>query len=137
MDIREAINDMGMGELERLERAVLAERVRRQGGGSSPVEALNSKQRARADMQDTAGSTPGRPPRVGEITLDNVDDCFTYHPPNGCTLDAMSQVREASIATAKTILRTVPDCPDRTTALRKLREARMWANSALALGGRF
>ncbi len=32
-----------------------------------------------------------------------------------------------------TILKNCPPCADRTTALNRVREARMWANSAIAL----
>lgn len=33
------------------------------------------------------------------------------------------------------ILRNCPPCADRTTALNRVREARMWANSSIALEG--
>jgi hypothetical protein len=36
---------------------------------------------------------------------------------------------------AGVIIREAPDCADRTTALRCLREARMWANAAINLKG--
>jgi hypothetical protein len=38
-------------------------------------------------------------------------------------------------AAAEKVIQIVPDCADRTTALRCLREARMWANAAINLKG--
>lgn len=105
-------------------------------------DAFRDVLRARAQMTQPVGLVesdrryPGQAARAG-LTLDSIDDCFTFQSPSPFSLEAMTQVRESSIALAKTILRQVPDCADRSTALRKLREARMWANSALALGGRF
>lgn len=92
----------------------------------------DTEQRSQVAMAASGSSAP-----VGRLALDNVDDCFTYHSPGYDTQERMTQVRESSIALAKVILRVVPDCPDRSTALRELRNVRMWANSALALGGRF
>lgn len=112
-------------------------------GGSSPVSARADMQKASERVVDMNGASCDSASqnsainRYGALTLGNVEDCFTYHGPSGMTLEAMNMVRESSIAMAKAILRVVPDCADRSTALRKLREARMWANSALALGGRF
>lgn len=77
-------------------------------------------------------ATPAMP-----LSLDNVVDAFTYHPWERDQVDAGAQVVEALIAAAKVILRVVPAGADRTVALRKLREARMDANSAITHRGRF
>lgn len=70
------------------------------------------------------------------LTLENVDRVFTYQLATGLSqVTAFDQVREACILLAKTILRVVPQCADRSTALRKLRECRMDANAAIALDG--
>jgi hypothetical protein len=65
-----------------------------------------------------------------------LDDVFTYHAPNEEQKLAYSWVREGAKAFAATILARVPSCPDRTIALRKIREAVMDANAAIALEGR-
>lgn len=70
------------------------------------------------------------------VTLENVEDVFTYHAPSQQQMVQYEMVREALILAARTILRVVPRCADRTTAIRKLREARMDANAAIALQGR-
>lgn len=75
-------------------------------------------------------------PSRGGLTLENVDHVFTYQLATGLSqVTAFDQVREACILLAKTILRVVPQCADRATALRKLRECRMDANAAIALDG--
>lgn len=71
------------------------------------------------------------------LTLDNVEDAFRYHPWHPGQADRGNQVREALVSAAKVILRNVPEGPDRSTALRKLREVRMDANSAITHNGQF
>lgn len=74
--------------------------------------------------------------RESGVTLENVEDVFTYHAPDATQVVAYEMVREAMIQAARTILRVVPPCADRTVAIRRLREARMTANAAIALHGR-
>jgi hypothetical protein len=71
------------------------------------------------------------------LTLDNVEDAFRYHAWHPGQVDRGNQVREALVSAAKVILRNVPEGPDRSVALRKLREVRMDANSAITHNGRF
>lgn len=47
-----------------------------------------------------------------------------------------SLVREALATAVKVIVETVPPGPDRTVAIRKVREARMDCNSAISFTGR-
>jgi hypothetical protein len=66
-----------------------------------------------------------------------VDDMFLYH---AWTPDQVKQggvVREALATAVKLIIENVPPSPDRTTAIRKIREARMDANSAITHGGKY
>lgn len=44
-------------------------------------------------------------------------------------------IEEATGTLMNAILNEVPDCADRTIALRCVREAKMWANAAISLGG--
>lgn len=89
-----------------------------------------------AEMTKTAGDSNYAPP-AAPLSLDNVVDAFQYHPWDREQREAGTQVVDALIAAAKTILRVVPAGADRTVALRKLREARMDANSAITHRGRF
>lgn len=68
---------------------------------------------------------------------ESIDDAFTYHQwTDQQTLNG-TRIREALAAAVKVIVECSPPCPDRTTAIRKLREARMDANSAISHGGKY
>lgn len=64
-------------------------------------------------------------------------DMFMYHPWNEAQIAAGAKVREALENAFKTVVANVPPSPDRTVALRKIREARMDANSAITHQGRY
>lgn len=66
-----------------------------------------------------------------------IDDAFEYHPwtPEQCVQGR--SVREALATAVKVIVANVPAGPDRTVAIRKCREARMDANSAITHGGKY
>lgn len=66
-----------------------------------------------------------------------VRELFEYHPWTDKMTEAGTSVRESLIQATLVIIKNVPPGPDRTTAIRKLREARMDANSAITHGGRF
>lgn len=60
---------------------------------------------------------------------------FTYNKSEPADYDKYVSVGQALENAALEIINTAPDCADRTTALRCLREARMWANAAINLKG--
>ncbi|MFP5230947.1 MAG: hypothetical protein ACLGXA_25300 [Acidobacteriota bacterium] len=66
-----------------------------------------------------------------------IEDAFEYHNWDEKMIAAGKQVRAALAAAVKVIVAAVPPGPDRTTAIRKLREARMDCNSAITHGGRY
>ena len=72
---------------------------------------------------------------MGFVTKDNVETIFTYQKPREDQLPKFDAVREALVVAAKAILDNCPACADTSAALRKLREARMDANAAIALDG--
>jgi hypothetical protein len=99
-----------------------------------------------ADMQAKQGSSVAHGIGYAETspvkTLhagsdEELEAMFTYHEWNPVQRQAGIVVREALVAAAKAIVRNVPPGPDRSVAIRKLREARMDANSAITSGGRF
>jgi hypothetical protein len=57
---------------------------------------------------------------------------FTYHPPRPDQLPRYHAIREAGKAMAHVIIDNAPSGPDRSVALRSIREAVMNANSAIA-----
>jgi hypothetical protein len=68
---------------------------------------------------------------------DQIDDAFEYHPWTPEQVEAGRQVRTALAMAVKVIVGNVPPGPDRTVAIRKIREARMDANSAITHGGKY
>lgn len=67
--------------------------------------------------------------------MDNVDDVFSYHAPSGDDLANYQTLRESAKEFAKTILECTISCADQQAAIRKVREAVMTANAAVALKG--
>lgn len=65
----------------------------------------------------------------------NVGDVFSYHAPSLDDLAKYQILRDAAGEFAKTILECTPPCADQQAALRKVREAVMTANAAVALKG--
>ena len=106
------------------------------GGGVGPTT-----QAAERYPDAVAGPLPARPvgdaSRVARLTLDTVDDAFRYQRWDEFQRDHGAQVRDALVAAAKVILRTVPDTPLRTRALNCLIDARMLANASISFRGRF
>jgi len=67
----------------------------------------------------------------------DLDHIFTYHPPTGSyQIEHYTTLRQAAHEFAKVIVAHTPAGPDQSAAIRKVREAVMTANAAIALGGR-
>ena len=64
-----------------------------------------------------------------------IDFLFTFHD-NPDKTPHYIEIREAAKTFAKVLVRHVPQCGDRLTAVQKIREAVMFANAAVALDGR-
>lgn len=78
--------------------------------------------------------------RASQLTpdvADAIDDVFEYHAWDTDQVLQGSLVRNALAAAVKVIVANAPPCPDRSAAIRKLREARMDANSAITHRGRY
>lgn len=69
------------------------------------------------------------------VNEENLERVFTYQTPTPEMIPKFQAVRDALIYASKVILENVPECADRSVALRKLREARMDANAAISLNG--
>ena len=78
-----------------------------------------------------AGHPSNRP------TLANLDDLFTYHPPNEIQRLRYTALRDAAKEFASVILRNTPPSADQSAAIRKGRESIMTANAAVALDEAF
>jgi hypothetical protein len=71
------------------------------------------------------------------ISDEELKDLFVYHPWTEEQIEKGNKVREALANASKAIIENVPPSPDRTVALRKIREARMDANSAITHNGKY
>lgn len=65
-----------------------------------------------------------------------ITNWFTYHAPNDEDLKNYNALRSAANLFANAINICVPDCADKTAAIRKVREAVMTANAAIACKGK-
>ena len=70
---------------------------------------------------------------IGQQELDN---WFSYHKPEGDQASRYERLRAAGKALAEVIVAETPASADQTVAIRKIREAIMAANSAIACGGK-
>lgn len=66
-----------------------------------------------------------------------IDDAFEYHGWSDEQQKSGKRVRAALADAVKVIIWSVPAGPDRTVAIRKIREARMDCNSAITHGGKY
>lgn len=68
------------------------------------------------------------------MTKADLDNIFSHHPPKGDQVERYNTLREAGKAFAVVVLETTPAGPDQSVAIRKVREAVMTANAAIAIG---
>jgi hypothetical protein len=66
-----------------------------------------------------------------------IENAFEYHKWTDQQVTAGSAIRKALADAVKAIVAGAPPSPDRSSAIRKLREARMDANSAITHGGKY
>ena len=67
-----------------------------------------------------------------DAPADAIETLFTYHSPTGDQPERYKRIRNAAKALAREIDASCPAGPDRTTAVRCIREAVMWANASIA-----
>lgn len=72
---------------------------------------------------------------AGQVNHSNVQDVFTYHAPDAGQLEALQKVRSKALELARVALDHCPPCADTSAGMRKLREAVMTFNAAIALKG--
>lgn len=71
------------------------------------------------------------------ITTDEIKQVMDYHPWNEQKIAQGKLVKDALSEALRIIIENVPPCPDRSAAIRKLRDCRMDCNSALTHDGNF
>jgi hypothetical protein len=65
----------------------------------------------------------------------DIENLFTYHPPSRRQQEQYEAIRTAAKLMAHVIVVSVPNGADKSAAIRKLREAVMTANAAIATSG--
>lgn len=74
---------------------------------------------------------------IGEkVTPEQLNNWFTYHAPTETDLAAYKILRDAGKRFAEQIIALTPESADQTAAIRKVREAVMTANAAIACKGK-
>jgi hypothetical protein len=68
---------------------------------------------------------------------EDIDAMFTYAPPEPVDVRNYQAIRDAAKHFAAIVLVNTPKSADQSAAIRKIREAVMTANAAVALRGRF
>jgi len=69
------------------------------------------------------------------ITEEQLNNWFQYHSPTPEQIPKYQAIRDAAHNLAKVIVENSPSSADQTAAVRKVREAAMTANAAIACGG--
>jgi hypothetical protein len=69
------------------------------------------------------------------ITKSQIENWFTYHAPESDQISKYGIIRDAARNLAEVIMDNTPSSADQTDAIRKVREAVMTANAAIACGG--
>lgn len=78
--------------------------------------------------------------RANELTPEvsaAVDDAFEYHKWTDAQVESGKDIRRALADAVKAIIKGAPPSADRSAAIRKCREARMDANSAITHSGKY
>lgn len=70
------------------------------------------------------------------MTNEQLQHWFTYHKPSPDQLPKYEAIRDAGLAFAKVLVENTPPSADQTAAVRKVREAVMTANAAIACEGK-
>lgn len=70
------------------------------------------------------------------ITQMDIENWFTYHSPQTEDIEKYKAIRAAGHHLATVIVENTPSSADQTAAIRKVREAVMTANAAIACEGK-
>jgi hypothetical protein len=67
--------------------------------------------------------------------LTDIENRFTYHAPRDSQPEIYEKIRNAGLGFALLIDRYAPECDELDIAIRRIEEAVMWANAAIARHG--
>lgn len=63
-------------------------------------------------------------------------DAFEYQAPTPEHVDRITDLRESCKSTYRALMANVPECAERTLAIRSIEEVSMWGNKAIVFDGR-
>ena len=66
------------------------------------------------------------------MTLEDLENRFTYHAPGAAKASSHAFVREACGKLALVVEEALPDCREKSLAITKIEEAMFWANAGIA-----
>ena len=78
----------------------------------------------------------GMPRNEAMISIEEIENWFTYHSPDEAQQVAYRAIREKAKEMAQVIVNNTPPSADQTAAIRHLRTAVMTANAAIACQGK-
>ena len=82
------------------------------------------------DVPQAPNPTNAPPPQPTD--KERLDAWFTWHPPTEAQKVSYGKINAAARVLAQVIIEETPVCADQSAAIRKVREARMTANAAIA-----
>lgn len=99
----------------------------------SPAEAFEQGYTRIETDAKLPSTTVVRPDGQTSDELAALEETFTYHTPDAMQQEHYRAIREAAKEFVQVLLNRVPRCADRSAAIRKVREAMMTANAAIAI----
>ena len=66
------------------------------------------------------------------LSNEEIEDRVTYHAPSPSGVERHKQLSEAAASILKTIEEVVPDGREKSLAITKIEEAKMWASAGVA-----
>lgn len=75
------------------------------------------------------------PDSVSDAVSKAATEVATYHAPTGNQAERHSRLSQATAAFLMTVVECCPAGPERSTAISRIREGKMWASAAVALEG--
>lgn len=76
-------------------------------------------------------ATPTHP--SNRVNMTSLGEMFLFHPPTEAQRESYLSIRAAALLFASAVYKHCPPCADTSAAIRKIREAVMTANAAVAL----
>src|ERR1051326_213845 len=101
----------------------------------APIQTMEFQLKQAQDREYLRGRNTAGYARAFMTEAETLAELFKCHAPNETTIPKYAAINQAAKNFAEVILQNSPPSADRSDAIRKIREARMTANAAIALNG--